>query len=198
MWLVPRKRLGTFVVDLTSTRQCRIPQNPLKGVTGGASGQKDPCAGLKASDLNYGKERFRGYDKDGNAISENGIDHITRRHILLDDPSKGFLTQNKLPILAQGSSKYVFQDNVTTLSNAQNLVVRLNAVVFEAAKDDYSWSRGNIVMTVTFPAIPKSSDEFFAGIGYDLKQGFGTPSNSATLILGRDCREVITAYPGRP
>lgn len=166
-------------------------------MTGGASGQKDPCKGLTASDLNYDESRRTGRDANGD-IYETGMQHITNRHILLDDPSNGFLTQDKLPIAAQKSSKYVFQNNVTTLSNAQSLVRRLNAVVFEAAKDDYSWSRGNIVMTVTFPAIPKSSNEMYAGIGFDLKQGFGTPSNTATLILGRDCKEVITSYPGRP
>lgn len=40
------------------------------------------------------------------------MEHITRRHILVDS-GEFFLTPNRLPIAAQGASKYVFQDNVT-------------------------------------------------------------------------------------
>jgi hypothetical protein len=77
-----------------------------------------PCAGKKASDLDYNTPRFRGNDKNGQPIYENGIDHITKNHILVDS-GQFFLTPSRLPIAAQQKSKYVFQDNVTTVKDAQ-------------------------------------------------------------------------------
>ena len=89
----------------------RLPQNPLKGVTGGISGSVDPCAGVKSSDLDYYTPRPRAGGK-----LENGIDHITRNHILLDGSDEQILTPSKLPMLAQSKSKYLFQDG-TLLSD---------------------------------------------------------------------------------
>lgn len=160
--------------------------------------QNNPCDGVKASDLDYTMVRYRGKDTNGQFINENGIDHITRRHILLDDPTKGFLTQSKLPIAVQSASKYVFQDNVTTLNDARKLVIAANRVVFNAKKSNYVWSNGNIVMSFVFPVIPKMSGGVFMGTGFDVKRGWGLPTNAITLVLGSDCKEVKTSYPGLP
>lgn len=146
--------------------------------------------------MNYGLLRNRGKDANGNMITEDGMQHITRRHIL-DDSGKFFLTPNKLPIAAQGASKYVFQDNVTTLADAQSLVRAVNATIFERAKGDghaWSYSRGNIVMTLVFPVIPRPDGGVFAGIGFDRNYGFGTPTNAATLVLANNCKDVITSF----
>ena len=173
-------------------------QNPSSGVTGGASGSIDPCTNVSASDLNYYKVRYRGNDSSGKPIYENGIDHITRRHILLDDPNQGILTQSKLPIAAQSASKFVFQDNVTTVKAAQGYVIQAGTVVFQAKKSNYKISRGNIVMTFFFPVVPRMGGGVFAGIGFDVKRGFGLPTAAMTLVLDRNCKDVITGYAGRP
>jgi hypothetical protein len=61
--------------------------------SGSAGTQNDPCADVKASDLDYSVVRYRGTETDGRYINENAIDHIARRHILLDDRTRGFLTE---------------------------------------------------------------------------------------------------------
>jgi hypothetical protein len=77
------------------------------------------CDGKQASDPDYSTPRFRGNDKNGRPINENGIDHITKNHILVDS-GQFFLTPKRLPIAAQQKSEYVFQDNVTKLDDAEN------------------------------------------------------------------------------
>jgi hypothetical protein len=117
------------------------------------------------------------------------------------DSGQFFLTPSKLPIAAQSASKYVFQDNVTSLSDAQKLVRAVNATIFEYAKGDahaWSYSRGNIVMTLVFPVVPRMDGGVFAGIGFDRNRGFGRPTNAATLVLANNCKDVITSFPGRP
>ena len=53
-------------------------------------------------------------------------------------------------------------------------------------------------MTVVFPVVPRVSGGVFAGTGYDVKRGFGLPTNAATLVLDSNCKDVITSYPGKP
>jgi RHS repeat-associated protein len=157
-----------------------------------ANQQSNPCAGVKASDLDYSVVRKR-----GPGLFENATDHITRRHILVDSGAY-FLTPSKLPIQAQNASKYVFQDNVTKLGDAQALVQKLNAVIFTANQANPQWSHGNILMTFTAPPVPNAGGGVFAGFGFDRNRGFGLPTNAATLILASDCKTVITSYPGLP
>ena len=180
--------------------QLDSPQEPLPSPKPIPGPENNPCAKFDASDLNYGLVRNRGKDSIGITIIEDAMQHITRRHILVDS-QQFFLTPSRLPIAAQGASKYVFQDNVTTLTDAQKLVRAVNATIFEHAKSDehaWSWSRGNIVMTVIFPVIPRMDGSVFSGLGFDRNRGFGAPTNAATLVLDSNCKDVITSYPGKP
>jgi len=117
---------------------------------------------------------------------------------MLDDPKQGFLTQSKLPITAQKASKFVFQDNVTSVQDAQGLLMKAAEVVFQGSKTNYTWSHGNIVMTFYFPIVPRMNGGVFAGIGFDVRRGFGLPTNAMTLVLADNCMDVVTAYPGKP
>jgi len=128
---------------------------------------------------------------------EDALQHITKRHINLDDGTP-FLTQTMLPVLNQGASKYLFQDNVKNLQTAQELVQIANRIVFDAAKNKSpNWSYGNIVMTVAFPPILDPNGSIHVGMGFDYKRGF-MPTTSITLVLAANCKDVITSYPGRP
>jgi hypothetical protein len=160
--------------------------------------QSDPCKGVKASDLDYSVVRYRGNEADGRYINENAIDHITRRHIQLDDRTRGFLTESRLPIAAQSSSKYIFQNNVTTLKDARQLVIAANAEVFKLKKSSYYMHEGNIIMSYVFPPVLNAKGGVFTGMGYDIKRGWGLPTNALTLVLDGDCKEVKTSYPGLP
>ncbi len=169
------------------------PDTPLGGKT---TDKADPCAGVKADGLDYTTPRFRGYDKNGQPIYENGIDHITRRHILVDS-GEFFLTPSRLPTLAQQSSKYVFQENVWTVKNAQGLVIAFNAWLFQNGKRE-TQRNGNIQITGVYPVTPKSDGGLFIGTGFDAKRGFGAPTNAGTLIVDKNCVGVVTSFPGLP
>jgi hypothetical protein len=71
-----------------------------------------------------------------------------------------------------------------------------NERVFEAGKHSYSWSHGNIVMTVRFPPTVDAGG-VRVGTGFDYKRGW-LPTSAITLVLDANCRDVITSYPGRP
>ena len=157
-----------------------------------------PCAGKKASDLDYSTPSYRGTDKNGQAIYENGIDHITRRHILVDS-GEYFLTPSRLPISRQESSKYVFQDNVTTLKDAQKLIIAFNSYLFDTGKKEFqAGSNSNIRITGFAPITPKFGGGVFFGTGFDRKRGFGLPTNAGTLIVDSSCTLVVTSFPGLP
>lgn len=66
---------------------------------------------------------------------ESGKDHITRRHILLDDGTT-LLQPKILPVRSQSSSKFVFQDNVANKEEAFNSVKAAIAYVFDSAVRD--------------------------------------------------------------
>lgn len=171
-------------------------QNPLPGPKPApAPTPAIPCAGKKASDLDYKTPRFRGYDNNGQKIYENGIDHITKNHILVDS-GQFFLTPSRLPIAAQQKSKYVFQDNVTTLKEAQELVIAFNAWLFDNGIKKFSGN--NIQITGVYPITPNFNGGVFVGTGFDTKKGFGLPTNAGTLIVDSQCKGVVTSYAGLP
>lgn len=97
----------------------------------------------------------------------------------------------------QGASKYLFQDNVTNLQTAQDLVKIANRIVFDAAKSNPLWSYGNLVMTVVFPPTLGANGTIHVGMGFDYKRGF-LPTNALTLVLDSNCKDVITSYAGKP
>jgi len=105
-----------------------------------------------------------------------------------------------MPIPAQSKSKYLFQ-NGTTVEGAQDAVVQFNAYLFTSAiaTGNYHvqfWNN-NIKMTIRFPGpVVDNKGNVYTGLGYDKKEGW-LPTNRALLILGPDCREVITSSPGR-
>jgi hypothetical protein len=103
-----------------------------------------------------------------------------------------------LPIAAQQSSKYVFQNNVTTLNDAKALVIAANAAVFKLKKGSYKWDNGDIVMSYVFAPVANPKGGVFTGFGFDVKRGWGLPTNALTLVLRSDCKEVKTSYPGLP
>jgi hypothetical protein len=149
---------------------------------------------VKSSDLDYYTPRPRAGGK-----LENGIDHITRNHILLDGSDEQILTPSKLPMLAQSKSKYLFQDG-TTLSEAQKSVMHFNAFLFDAAIKTGNYTvqgNGYVVMSIRFTApVVDNTGKIYAGIGYDKEAGW-LPTMRAKLVLGRDCKGVVTSYPGQ-
>jgi hypothetical protein len=167
----------------------------LSGVSGGRTFDKaDPCAGVKASDLDYYKPRAR-----ENGVVENGIDHITRNHILLDGSKTDILTPSNLPIFAQLKSKYLFQEG-TSLKDAQQSVIKFNAFLFDTAIATHNYvkqNNGNIVMSIRLTAPIRGSDgTIYAGLGYDKQSGW-LPTMRAKLVLGPNCKEVVSSFPGK-
>lgn len=87
---------------------------------------------------------------------------------------------------------------MTSLADAQKLVVWFNAWVFDNGKRSYQWPSGNVRITAVFPIVPKMGPGFFVGTGFDRNRGFGLPTNAGTLVVESNCRQVVTAFPGLP
>jgi hypothetical protein len=156
-------------------------QNPLKGVTGGASGSIDPCAGVKVSDLDYSGE------------------HFTERHILDTDPAY------------KDRSKYAFSplfglrlaaeaDPQKRLQMARQMVIDYDNWTFQGGGRSQSSPGSNIVFVYGFPKAsgPGMDVEWFTGTMGKGQPHAGELTNVNTLVLGPDCRRVITSYPGLP
>jgi len=115
-------------------------------VTGGASGAIDPCAGVKASDLDYSQE------------------HFTERHILNNDPNYA------------GRSKYVFNLGIGSRIMAEPDPNKRLQIAQQAVKDydTFTFNQGgryqqspsaNIVFVYGFPRAsgPGVDVEWFTG-----------------------------------
>jgi hypothetical protein len=151
----------------------------LKGVTGGASGSIDPCAGVKASDLDYSQE------------------HFTERHILNTDYA--------------GRSKYVFNLGIGSRIMAESDPNKRLQIAQQAVRDydTFTFNQGgryqqspsaNIGFVYGFPRAsgPGVDVAWFVGVMGKDQPHAGELSNVNTLVLDRNCRTVITSYPGLP
>jgi RHS repeat-associated protein len=113
--------------------------------------------------------------------ADTPLNHITQNHIT-GGPNK---------------SQYIFQDNVTSLSDQQNAVVNLNAVVFLAGSATIQ-SNGNIAYTLTIPSfIDPKTGTVYSGVGTDRNNG-NAVTNTATLVISGNCKQVVTSFPGTP
>jgi hypothetical protein len=112
------------------------------------------------------------------------------------------MTPKNMPKANQSSSKFVFQDNVTTKEDAFNSVKSAIAYVFDQmAKNGKGYvDQGRVVMTMfVAPEVQiMGSLHIKMGIGYVQGRSSLGPTSTLTLILDRNCRDVVTAYPGNP
>lgn len=77
---------GRAVTTASPGFLCLIPQNPFQGVKGEVSGEKkDPCAGVKSSDLIYDRvQKYRrnsGMEGQGRYVYQTAEQHIRSRHM---------------------------------------------------------------------------------------------------------------------
>lgn len=70
----------------------------------------------------------------------------------------------------------------------KQLVIAANAKVFELKKGSYKWDNGDIVMSYVFAPVANPKGGVFTGFGFDVKRGWGLPTNALTLILRSDCK----------
>jgi YD repeat-containing protein len=145
------------------------------------TGAIDPCANIKASDLDYSQE------------------HFTERHILDTDPQ--FAGRSKYRFNMDIGSRIATEpDPGKKLQIARKAVMDYDAATFKIGGRYQANDQSNIVFVLGFPwgTIPGGDIEWLIGeIGKGLPHA-GELTNVNTLVLKPDCRTVITSYPGLP
>jgi len=168
---------GHYVYDLDlALKLLALQQLPLP-----FSSRPAPCKGVSASDLQYDVPRPR---KGG--ILETGGEHIFKNHIA-GNPLK--------------KSQYRF-DLGTTVGARLPAVIGLNAETFYFGTASQARPGANIVISYNVPGypytvhLPDGSTGVVVGLG-TLPGGI-LPTTFNTLVLGPDCRYVVTSHPGLP
>jgi YD repeat-containing protein len=161
-----------------------LPQNPqsrselTKAQNGGPESNSDPCAGKRGM-LNHFPNN-----------SNHGIPHITPRHI---EQTPEFINK----------SSYTFSPLEDTLISKQTVVMNLNQQTFEqgiayrqGSRTAYVFAFPDFDYTVRGLSGPIGV-RGFQDIGIDNTRG-GTLTNVNTVIVGPDCKSVVTSFPGLP
>jgi subtilisin family serine protease len=158
--------------------------------------KKNPCAGKSYSDLNW-RDPFKRGKK-----TESGLDHVTERHILLDNGGFYSITDYRAFVpLPQSKSKYIFNSSVVSLAQAQHTIIAANSVVFREAQANGTYYTDmrtkNFVMSYTFPvAVNVLTRDFVGGIG--IQRRTSRIVFTGYFIVDPTCTNVVTAYPGSP
>ncbi len=120
------------------------------------------------------------------------LDYTTPRDYAngLDTPINHITTNHILP--SPGKSQYIFQSNTSTIPDQQQAVITFNKDVFLFGSATIQ-GNGNIAYNLFVPPLP-SGGQWYAGIG----TVGGQLSFRGTLILGPDCKSVVTSFPGQP
>jgi hypothetical protein len=174
-------------------------QNPNSAANTASGIQKsNPCEGKAYADLDYYTPQPRGK----NRPMESGIEHITRRHILLDSGGYYRITDPRTFVpTPQQASKYIFDSFVASLAEAQAFVIAANGMIFDEAQKNQTFYRdratGNYVFYHNFGvAFNPQSNTAAWGIG--VQRRTSTLTLTGTLVVNKDCSRVVTSFPGNP
>jgi hypothetical protein len=158
------------------------PGNEFPGGGGGGGAEPlslltDPCAGKKGS-LDYDKRRNKP-DPNGNWTAR---EHIKYNHIRTD--------------VETGKSKYT--NSIGRFASEKVLfaaVTAINQATFQFATGFED--RGRLVYVYAVPETPRSLGPISVQVtvGTDAGNGF-QHTNVNTLVLEKDCKTVVTSYPG--
>jgi RHS repeat-associated protein len=156
------------------------PQGALSQVRGRAKGVINPCYKVTADQLDFSRE------------------HFTERHILDDDPA--YADRSKYTYSELFALRLVLEPRENWLKLARQMVIDYDKWTFQFGGKYQSSPGSNIVFVFGFPSGPAGNMEvkWFTGLIGKGQPNAGTYTNVNTLILGPDCRTVITSHPGLP